>query len=101
MEDNMADPKLKRTSVVLKYTASDGYRMEFGAKAGTGSKHRVTGEEVPPEHALLDAMEELSRVLALFGFGEQAKAKFDAAQKAVADWRGHLAPKDGVEGTPK
>lgn len=26
----MANPKLKRTSVQIKYTSSDGYRAEFG-----------------------------------------------------------------------
>jgi hypothetical protein len=87
----MTDPTLKKTSIKFGYTASDGYRMSFEAKGGAGTQHRVTGAEVPPEKALLEAMEELSRILALFGFGAEARAKFDAAQQAVADWRAHLA----------
>jgi hypothetical protein len=83
----MTDPTLKKTSIKFGYTASDGYRMSFDAKGGAGTQHRVTGAEVPPEKALLEAMAELSRILALFGFGAEARAKFDAAQQAVADWR--------------
>jgi hypothetical protein len=83
----VADPTLKRTSVVLKYTASDGYRSEFGAKGGAGTQHRVTGAEVPPEKALLAGMEELSRLLHLFGFDAEARQAFDGARDAVLEWR--------------
>lgn len=83
----MADPKLTRTSVQIKYTSSDGYRAEFGGKAGTGSKHLKTGEEVPPQHALLAALEELSRLTALFGFEEDAKKAFDEPRARVAEWK--------------
>lgn len=92
----MADPTLKRAGIVLKYTASDGYRMEFDAKGGTGTQHRVTGEEVPPEKALLAGLAELSRILTLFGFEVEAQKVFGEARQAVHEWRAHLKPKDGV-----
>jgi hypothetical protein len=95
----MADPTLKKTNIAFGYTASDGYRMSFGAKAGTGSKHAVTGEEVPPYHALLAGLEELTRILTLFGFESEAQEKFKAAQQAVFDWRAdraYLARNAGV-----
>jgi hypothetical protein len=82
----MSYPTLVKTKVVFSYTASDGYRMEFGAKAGKGSKD-VHGNEVAPELAYLDALEELARLTALFGFEDQAKERFDAAQARVAAWK--------------
>lgn len=82
-----ADPKLKRTLVRIDYTSDDGYRADFTAKAGTGSKHRVTGEEVPPEKALLGAVEELARLTALFGFEDQALERFNDARQRVFEWR--------------
>lgn len=84
----MADPKLKRTSVQIKYTSSDGYRAEFGSKAGTGTKHQVTGKEIPPQHALISAFEELARITALFGFEAEARAAADGAFARVAEWKG-------------
>lgn len=83
----MSDPKLKRTSVQIKYTASDGFRSEFGGKAGTGTKHRVTGEEVPPQRALIAGIEELARLTALFGFEVEARDAVEGAFKRVAEWR--------------
>lgn len=84
----MADPTLKRTSVVIKYTSSDGYRMSFEAKGGTGIAHRLTGEQVPPQHAFLAAVGELARMTALFGFEDEAKTEFDKAVTAIREWRG-------------
>lgn len=82
----MTDPILKRTSVVIKYTASDGYRAEFGAKGGVGSTNRVTGEPVPPQKALIAAFEELARLTALFGFEAEAREAADGAFARVAQW---------------
>lgn len=87
----MSDPTLKRTSVQIKYTGSDGYRSEFTAKGGAGTAHRVTGEEVPPQRALLAAIEELSRLTSLFGFEREARAAFDGSAAAVQDWRNKRA----------
>lgn len=81
------DPKLTRTSVQIKYSSSDGFRFEYGAKAGTGTKHRVTGEEVPSQHALLEALGELARLTALFGFEAEALKEFNGARQRVAEWR--------------
>lgn len=83
----MADPKLKRTSVQIKYTSSDGYRAEFVAKSGDGIKSLKTGDEVPAQHALIAAFEELARLTALFGFESEARAAADGAFSRVAEWR--------------
>lgn len=83
----MADPTLKRTSVQIKYTSSDGYRFEFSAKAGAGSRNLSTGEEVPPQYALIEAIEEMARLCALFGFEADARKAADGAFARVAKWR--------------
>lgn len=83
----MADPTLKKTSIQFGYTASDGYRMTFEAKGGTGTKHLQTGEEVPPGKALLAGLAELSRILTLFGMEVEAQKVFGEARQAVHDWR--------------
>lgn len=81
------DPTLKRTKTSIAYTSSDGYRMEFDAKASPTSKNTRTGEPVPLHEPLLAAVEELSRILALFGFADEAKARFDKAATNIAAWR--------------
>ena len=83
----MSDPTLKRTSVAIKYTASDGYRMEFTGKGGTGTVHRVTGEQVPPKRAFLEAVGELARIATIFGFEAEAKVEFERAVDAVKAWK--------------
>jgi hypothetical protein len=82
----MSNPTLVKTKIIFGYTASDGYRMEYGAKAGKGSKN-IRGEEVPAEAAFLDALEELARLTALFGFENQAKERFESARARVAEWK--------------
>lgn len=76
----MGDPVLKKTRVTVAYTASDGYRFEFGVKSGDGT-------DAPAQNALLEAIDELARLLALFGFKEQAKARVDEAFERVAKFR--------------
>lgn len=83
----MNDPKLKRTSVQIKYTSTDGFSAEFVGKAGAGTRHRVTGEEVPPQRALIAGFEELARLTALFGFESEARQAADDAFNQVAEWR--------------
>jgi hypothetical protein len=95
-----ADPTLKRTLVRIDYTSSDGYRADAQFKGGTGSKHRVTGEEILPEKALLGALEELARLTALFGFEDQAMEKFNGARQRVFEWRATRAAKATGEATP-
>lgn len=86
----MRDPTLKRTRVEIAYTASDGYHAECMYKGGQGSRVISTGAEVPPENALLAALEELARLTALFGFTDQALTVFTEARQRVEEWRKHL-----------
>jgi hypothetical protein len=76
-----AEPKLTRTRYVIDYASNDQYQMS--------QKH--DSSDLPAEHGpevvFLQAIQELARITALFGFQEQAKAHFDAGQKAIADWR--------------
>jgi hypothetical protein len=97
----MADPTLKKTAIKFGYTASDGYRMEFEAKGGTGSKTMSTGDEVPPEKALLAGLAELSRILTLFGFEVEAQKVFGEARQAVHEWRANRTHGSGVEASDK
>lgn len=83
----MSDPTLKKTSVQIGYTSSDGYRMEWSAKAGAGSKNAKTGEEVPPQHSMIAGLEELARLTALFGFEDEALEAFNGARQRVAEWK--------------
>ena len=78
----MSDPTLKRSSVTINYTASDGYRI-----AVNYSNRGQMGRQPPPELPLLDAIEELSRLCALFGFGEQAAQRVAEARERVDAWR--------------
>lgn len=78
----MADPKLKRSSATIRYRATDGYRSEV-----TFSQIGRRGIDCPPEAPLLEAIDELARLLALFGFEKQAREKVDEACKRVAEWR--------------
>ena len=73
----MNDPKLKRTSVVVKYGADDGY----------SSDTKFTGTKERPEIGLLAALEELARLTALFGFEEEALEAFNGARQRVTEWR--------------
>ena len=83
----MNDPTLKRTTVHIRYTASDGYRSEFSADVAPGSKNLKTGEPVPPQMALLIGLRELARLTALFGFQDDALREFNEARSAVSEWR--------------
>ena len=77
-----ADPTLTRSSVTINYTANDGYRS-----AVNYSNRGMMGRKPPPEAPLLDAIEELSRLCALFGFGEQATRRVMEARTRVDAWR--------------
>lgn len=78
----MADPVLKRASVTIRYTASDGYRSEV-TYSNTGRMEINPPAEAP----LLEALEELARLTSLFGFDHRARVVFDAARERVASWR--------------
>lgn len=70
----MTAPTLKSASVQLIYRASDGYRMT------TGFSSRMAET---PSATLLAAIDELARVLALFGFEEEARSAVDDACNRV------------------
>lgn len=93
----MSDPTLKRSSVTINYTASDGYRS-----AVNYSNRGQMGRQPPPELPLLDAIEELSRLCALFGFGDQAAQRVADARERVDAWRTARSktPNVGVERRP-
>lgn len=74
----MSDPKLTRVRVTIAYSSSDGYFSESTMSSSASNAH-ASG-------TLLEAIDELSRIAALFGFGDEAKAKFDGAQKRVAEF---------------
>lgn len=83
----MDDPKLKQTSVTVKYIADDGYSMETSWKSGHRFPHSLTGEPTLPEAALLESLEEIARLCELFGFGPRSRAVMEDAQLRVQEWR--------------
>ena len=90
----MSDPTLKRSSVTINYAASDGYRSTVNY-----SNIGRMGIQPPPELPLLEAIEELSRLCALFGFGEQAAQRVAEARERVGAWRaGRITPAQGNGG---
>lgn len=72
------DPKLVRSSVTIKYHADDGYASEQKLSSNLPG--------VEPHIPLLDALEELARLTALFGYGREALERFNAARNRVAYW---------------
>lgn len=87
MTTSKQNPKLTKTAVQIKYWADDGYKSDTMMKAGQGQTHMVTGEPIPPELALLDAIEELQRLCNLFGFAKQADERIAAVNSRMAEWR--------------
>lgn len=75
----MADPTLTFTRAVVAYKASDGYSTE--------QTYRIDAQTPRPEAAWLDAFEELSRLLHLFGHGEEAMRIAQEAGDRVKAWR--------------
>lgn len=82
MQDAQNDPTLKRSSVTINYTASDGYRSTVNF-----SNRGRMGLQPPPHGPLLDAIEELSRLCSLFGFGDEAAQRVADARSRVDAWR--------------
>lgn len=76
----MADPTLKRTRALITYTGSDDYRAETSWSS--------TRAGATPEGVFLEAFEELSRLLHLFGFGEEAMRRAAEAGERVRVSRG-------------
>lgn len=80
----MTLPKLMRASVNISIATDDGYSSSEIFKSG---KAVVGGEStsVAPENVLLDAFEELARLLALYGLEPSAVDRFDTVRQRVAD----------------
>ena len=83
----MSAATLKRTKVSIHYTTSDGFSLKYEAKGGTGTKNLKTGQEVPAHLILIDAIGQLSRTAAMFGFEEEALAEFNKQRDDVLEWR--------------
>jgi hypothetical protein len=70
-------PLLKTSSVRIAYTSTDGYRAE----AAFSSRRAAS-----PQAGMLDAIDEMARILALFGFAGEARAVVsDACDRVKAD----------------
>jgi len=91
----MKEPKLKRSSVQIKYTSTDGYRSETGFSSGVGIRDICTGDRTTPQAALIGGFEELARLTALFGFEAEARKAAEDAFKRVAEWREAMTKKEG------
>ena len=83
----MSDPKIAECSAAVRYKADDGYYsvVEFQVD------HRRT-KEIPPERPFINAIEELARLTALFGFEEEALKVFNEARERVFEWRKNRQP---------
>lgn len=79
----MPDPKLIRSSVIVRYAADDNYHSstEFEGK-----------KDANPEANLLSGLDEIARILALFGFEKEAREALDDALLRVAEWRKSRTP---------
>lgn len=86
----MSDPKIAACSVAVRYRA-DGYNssVEFHVD------YRRT-KEIPPERPFIDAIEELARLTALFGFDEEALKAFNDARERVFEWRKNRQPQEAT-----
>ena len=83
----MSDPKIAECSVAVRYRADDGYNSSVEFRVD----YRRT-KEIPPERPFIDAIEELARLTALFGFEEEALKVFNEARERVFEWRKNRQP---------
>lgn len=83
----MSDPKIAECSVAVRYRADDGYNSSVEFRVDC----RRT-KEIPPERPFIDAIEELARLTALFGFDEEALKAFNEARERVFEWRKNRQP---------
>ena len=86
----MSTSKLKRTKISISFGTTSGSGLKYDAKGGTGTKNLITGEEVPPHQALIDAMGLLARISVLFGFEDAALEKFTSQRDEVLERRKQL-----------
>lgn len=77
------DPTIVTASVQIAYRASDG----FSSKQAFSLATKEAREDCPPVKPMLDAFEELARLLVLFGYEPQAEAVFLSTRQRVSNWR--------------
>ena len=78
----MSNPQLVKARVLIEYSSDDGYKSSW--ECGT--------EEKPtPDQVLLNGLEELTRLTALFGLHAEAKKLFDAMQENIASFHAERA----------
>lgn len=87
----MSDPKLTKTKVTIAYTSDDKYSSTYELKAGRGTRHALTGAEVPAERGLLASIEELARLCALFGYEKEARELVEGAFTRVNEYNARRA----------
>lgn len=75
----MAIPQLKRVTVKIGYSTDDSFSSDATYITKKGASL--------PKDVLLIAIDELSRLAALYGYGDEAKDAFDDAQRRVAEWK--------------
>ena len=85
----MSDPKIAECSVAVRYRADDGYNSSVEFRVD----YRRT-KEIPPERPFIDAIQELARLTALFGFDEEALKAFNDASERNFDCRKNRQPQD-------
>ena len=73
----MKEPKLKRTTVEVGFSCDDGYSRK--TKFLTGKN--------PPEHAMIGAIRELTRMAYLYGHGEAAADAYHEAKEAIEEFK--------------
>lgn len=76
----IATPKiaaLRTANVKINYSATDG----FSSRASYGPRG------ADPKLVIIEAIDELSRLAELFGFGNKALSAFQDAQERVKVWR--------------
>ena len=83
----MNTPKLKRTKISISYGMTNGSGLKYDAKGGAGTKHPITGEEVPPHIVLIDAIGQLSRASVMFGFEDAALEVFTTQRDEALEQR--------------
>lgn len=83
-----ADPTIAAAKTSVSYIGSDGYRMEV-----TWGTLRLGGNSAAEgKTALLEAHRETTRLLALFGFADEAKAAAEEIHEAMAKFHASRAP---------
>ncbi|MES2942954.1 MAG: hypothetical protein V4772_08825 [Pseudomonadota bacterium] len=76
----MNDPTITKTEVTIHYESDDGYHS-------TSVHDSALNPSLAPHLPLLQGIEELARLCALFGMEDEAKKLVNDAFARLADWR--------------